>query len=210
MDVPVSFSFFTSNLNIAAMHYTGSNTVNASLSDATGQQLWSGQIQGYPSGDVQGEPGPWSGFEAIKVSRFRGATFASPIQLLANQAYQITLRSTGGSHIGSPKMYFFTATDLTPTGPTQLNRDLTADLQVGMRPEHLYMTDTANAIVEGKLELVENLGEYALVHLTTASNIEFIAKTEKPPEVPKGSTIGFNIKPGLAHFFDASSGARME
>ena len=81
--------------------------------------------------------------------------------------------------------------------------------QVGLRPEHLYLTDSENTVVEGTLELVENLGEYALVHLLTPSNTEFIAKTEKPPGVPKGSTLNFGIKPELAHFFDSNSGARI-
>ena len=78
-----------------------------------------------------------------------------------------------------------------------------------MRPEHLIESDPAHAVVEGTLELVENLGEYALVHLLTASKVEFIAKTEKPPAVPKGSTIAFTIRPELAHFFDEKSGQRL-
>jgi len=112
--------------------------------------------------------------------------------------------------IGSPKMNFFTAEQLTPSASTLLGRDIKADMQVGLRPEHLIMADSANAVVEGTLELVENLGEYALVHLLTASNVEFIAKTEKPPQVQKGSTIAFGVKPDLAHFFDANSGSRLE
>lgn len=111
--------------------------------------------------------------------------------------------------IGSPKMNFFTATDLTSSASTLLGRDISADLQVGLRPEHLVITNSADAVVEGSMELVENLGEYALVHLLTASNVEFIAKIEKPPEVPKGSTISFGFKSGLAHFFDANSGDRL-
>ena len=112
--------------------------------------------------------------------------------------------------IGSPKMNFFTQTDLTSNSATLLRKSLSADMQVGLRPEHLVITDASNAVVEGKMELVENLGEYALVHLVTATNVEFIAKTERPPEVPKGSTISFGIKPELAHFFDAQSGIRID
>ena len=112
--------------------------------------------------------------------------------------------------IGSPKMNFFTQTDLTSNSASQLGKNLSADMQVGLRPEHLVITDASNAVVEGKMELVENLGEYALVHLVTATNVEFIAKTERPPEVPKGSTISFGIKPELAHFFDAQSGIRID
>jgi multiple sugar transport system ATP-binding protein/alpha-glucoside transport system ATP-binding protein len=83
-------------------------------------------------------------------------------------------------------------------------------MQVGFRPENLSMTESDDAVIEGTLELVENLGEYALVHLVTASKVEFIAKTEKPPAGPKGSKIGFSIKPELVHFFDKNSGARLD
>lgn len=69
-------------------------------------------------------------------------------------------------------------------------------------------TDAANAVVEGRLELVENLGEYALVHLVTTTGVEFIAKTEKPPKTERGGTIGFSIKPELAHYFDTETGLR--
>ena len=111
--------------------------------------------------------------------------------------------------IGSPKMNFFSAGDLTATGGSLLGREITSGMEIGLRPEHLTLADASNSVVEGSLELVENLGEYALVHLLTSTNVEFIAKTEKPPEVPKGSTIAFGIKPELAHFFDTSSGARL-
>jgi len=104
---------------------------------------------------------------------------------------------------------FFSAADLRPTARTILGHDIAIDTQVGLRPEHLTVADSDNAVVEGTLELVENLGEYALVHLLTKSNVEFIAKTERPPEVTKGSQIAFSIKPELAHFFNAESGQRL-
>ena len=111
--------------------------------------------------------------------------------------------------IGSPKMNFFQAGDLTPNGAAILGRAVATDMQVGMRPEHLVVVDPANAVIEGKLSLVENLGEYALVHLLTETNVEFIAKTEKPPGVPKGSFVSFGINPELAHFFDTNTGASL-
>jgi multiple sugar transport system ATP-binding protein/alpha-glucoside transport system ATP-binding protein len=110
--------------------------------------------------------------------------------------------------IGSPKMNFFKPSDLTEAAGTHLGRALSADENVGLRPEHLVPATGAKAVVEGSLELVENLGEYALVHMITASGVEFIAKTEKPPKQAKGESIGFSIKPALAHYFDAESGLR--
>ncbi len=112
--------------------------------------------------------------------------------------------------IGSPKMNFFSVNDLAAGASAKLGRDIAADVQVGLRPEHLDVTDADNSVVQGTLELVENLGEYALVHLMTETKVEFIAKIEKPPEVPKGSMISFGIKPELAHYFAANSGLRLD
>lgn len=111
--------------------------------------------------------------------------------------------------IGSPKMNFFSAGDLTSNAGALLGKDISASVEVGLRPEHLVLADQANAVVEGAMELVENLGEYALVHLRTASGVEFIAKTEKPPTAANGSIVGFGIDAGLSHLFDKSSGARL-
>jgi len=111
--------------------------------------------------------------------------------------------------IGSPKMNFFSANDLTSNATSLLGREISPKMQVGLRPEHLIVTDSANAVVEGTLELVENLGEYALCHMLTPSNVEFIAKTEKPPEVAKGATVSFALKDGISHFFDIDSGERI-
>lgn len=110
--------------------------------------------------------------------------------------------------IGSPKMNFFSAADLASGAIGQLGHEISAQEHVGLRPEHMVQVDGAAAVVEGRLELVENLGEYALVHLITETGVEFIAKTEKPPSVSKGETIGFCIKPASAHMFDKETGKR--
>ena len=75
-----------------------------------------------------------------------------------------------------------------------------------MRPEHLTVTTAAKAVVTGTLELVENLGEVALVHLVTSNGMQFIAKSEKPPKVKKGEAMHFTIDPGLAHYFSKETG----
>ncbi|MFT5785251.1 MAG: ABC-type sugar transport system ATPase subunit [Ascidiaceihabitans sp.] len=128
----------------------------------------------------------------------------SPIDL-----YERPKNAFVAQFIGSPKMNFFELADLTENASALLGRTIDPSLQVGLRPENLSPADDATAVVYGKLELVENLGEYALVHLSTATGVEFIAKTEKPPEGAKGSMIGFGIKPELAHFFDKSTGLRL-
>lgn len=128
----------------------------------------------------------------------------SPIEL-----YERPANSFVAQFIGSPKMNVFALSDLSNNASSLLGKDLTATMQIGLRPENLVETDVANAVVTGRLELVENLGEYALVHLVSENGVEFIAKTEKPPKAEKGSTIGFTIRPELTHYFDSESGLRI-
>jgi len=127
----------------------------------------------------------------------------SPIELYDNPANAFVAQ-----FIGSPKMNFFTAADLSENAGKILGREVADGQEVGLRPEHLVVAKGAKIVVEGRLELVENLGEYALVHLISNNGVEFIAKTEKPPAAKKGSMIGFTIKPELAHYFDTESGLR--
>ncbi len=128
----------------------------------------------------------------------------SPIEL-----YEHPANAFVAQFIGSPKMNFFGASDLSANAATVLGKAVPEAQNVGLRPEHLTITDAASAVVSGKLDLVENLGEYAMVHLVTETGVEFIAKTEKPPAADKGDTIGFTIKPELAHYFDKTSGLRV-
>ena len=127
----------------------------------------------------------------------------SPIEL-----YDRPANAFVAQFIGSPKMNFFEAKDLPDTASSVLGRELVANEQVGLRPEHLVPSDAGSAVLKGKLELVENLGEYALVHMVTETGVEFIAKTEKPPEAQPGEFLNFTIKPELAHYFDKTSGLR--
>ncbi len=128
----------------------------------------------------------------------------SPIEL-----YERPANAFVAQFIGSPKMNFFSAGDLAPNAARGLGKDVAATQELGLRPENLIATDADNAVVQGRLELVENLGEYALVHLVTATGVEFIAKSEKPPVAQKGETIGFTVKPELAHYFYKESGLRV-
>jgi ABC-type sugar transport system ATPase subunit len=121
----------------------------------------------------------------------------SPIELYDHPANAFVAQ-----FIGSPKMNFFSAADLASGAAQALGKDLAATEQGGLRPEHMLQTNAPD-------ELVENLGEYALVHLVTATGTEFIAKSEKPPVEALGSTLGFTIKPELAHYFNKESGLRL-
>lgn len=128
----------------------------------------------------------------------------SPIEL-----YDTPANAFVAQFIGSPKMNFFGAEDLAAGAADRLGRQVGGNEQVGLRPEHMVQTDEGSAVVQGTLDLVENLGEYALVHMTTQSGTEFIAKTPKPPAQGKGETLSFSIDPSLVHYFDKTSGLRL-
>ncbi|KLN58996.1 ABC transporter ATP-binding protein [Kiloniella spongiae] len=120
----------------------------------------------------------------------------SPIELYTNPANQFV-----ASFIGSPKMNFFASNDLVTDTPTT---HIT-----GIRPEHLILSAKDEAVVSGKLELIEQLGEYALAYLVSGTGTEFTAKMEVPPSTSIGQTLHFSAKPNTTHFFDAESTVRV-
>jgi multiple sugar transport system ATP-binding protein/alpha-glucoside transport system ATP-binding protein len=128
----------------------------------------------------------------------------SPIEL-----YERPANAFVAQFIGSPKMNVFGTSDLSKSAAKLLGRKLDTTHQIGIRPEHFVKCAAKDAVVKGRLELIENLGEYALVHMVTESGTEFIAKMDKPPVEKKGDYIPLTTKPELAHYFDVSSGQRL-
>jgi ABC-type sugar transport system ATPase subunit len=128
----------------------------------------------------------------------------SPIDLYRNPANAFVAQ-----FIGSPKMNFFTQADLAKNGSKSLPA-AASGAHIGIRPEHLTPCPEAEALIGGTLDMVEQLGEYALVHLVGASGEAFIVKMEHPPTTAKGQTMWFNAKRDVLHLFDQSSGLRIE
>jgi alpha-glucoside transport system ATP-binding protein len=128
----------------------------------------------------------------------------SPLEL-----YNRPLNSFVAQFIGSPKMNFFNPADLAASAKPQLRIAVDDSKFIGIRPEHLRACELDQAIISGRIELLEQLGEYVLVHLTSENGTEFIAKMEHAPAEKKGTLIGFTAKSELVHFFDAQSQQRV-
>ncbi|HAJ83902.1 MAG TPA: ABC transporter ATP-binding protein, partial [Rhodobacteraceae bacterium] len=96
----------------------------------------------------------------------------SPIDL-----YKRPTNAFVAQFIGSPKMNFFTTTEIAKNASKKLPA-AAADANIGIRPEHLIVSLEKDAMIGGALDLVEQLGEYALVHLNTASGESFVAKMD--------------------------------
>ena len=116
------------------------------------------------------------------------------------EVYQSPRNLFVGQFIGSPKMNLFADTDLGDAG-----RD---GLLLGVRPEHLEVCPDGPGLVGGRLELIEQLGEYAIAHLTTDSGAEFTAKLQLPPDDLIGKRMEFRAADDRLHWFDRESGMR--
>ncbi|MEL6583665.1 MAG: sn-glycerol-3-phosphate ABC transporter ATP-binding protein UgpC [Pseudomonadota bacterium] len=108
--------------------------------------------------------------------------------------------------IGSPKMNFFAPGDLTEHGRTLLPESGHA---LGARPEHLTVVPHDQAQLIATPDLVENLGEYALVHCESADGTEFIVKSLEPESIVKGQPLGFAADPARLHVFDSTTTKRV-
>ncbi len=125
----------------------------------------------------------------------------SPIELYRNPSNMFVAQ-----FIGSPKMNFFNSDDLTDAGRALINSG--ADI-LGIRPEHFIVVSSGSGVIQGKPNLVEPLGEYALVHCETVRGSPFIVKTTDPENIRKGSIISFDVDPAVTHRFDQLSQGRI-
>ena len=108
--------------------------------------------------------------------------------------------------IGSPKMNFFTAGDLTEKGSALLSKE--ADT-LGIRPEHLRPSAKKEALITATPDLIENLGEVALVHCKTEKGMEFIAKTTDLSAFQIGTEISLTADKSALSFFDSTTQNRV-
>ena len=125
----------------------------------------------------------------------------SPIELYRNPSNMFVAQ-----FIGSPKMNFFDSDDLTDVGRALINSG--ADI-LGIRPEHFIVVQKGSGVIQGKPNLVEPLGEYALVHCETVRGSPFIVKTTDPENITKGSVMSFDVDPVVTHRFDQLSQSRI-
>ena len=107
--------------------------------------------------------------------------------------------------IGSPKMNFFNRMDVSEITQKNMQNEHT----IGIRPEHLVACAGADACVSGKLELIENLGEYVLAHMVGSNGATFIAKMDRKQVGNIGDTLAFKVVDGNAHMFDRTSTQRV-
>lgn len=118
--------------------------------------------------------------------------------------------------IGSPKMNFFEAraegnkihfANGKIIDPGHQIPD--GNITVGMRPEHMQVTNQQDALITAKLDLVEKLGEYALAYLTSEKGVALTAKLDTPPSENLGENLYLTCDLSLLHIFDTASSKRL-
>ncbi|HUN38295.1 MAG TPA: ABC transporter ATP-binding protein [Trebonia sp.] len=155
--------------------------------------------------------------------------FASPRELYDRPVNQFV-----AGFIGSPAMNLQTASlteggarlagAVIPLGPevrTAVTRDKLTELVIGIRPEHLHLTDagrpggqqpdaTGSAVLPGEVLLVEELGADALLHVRLAdSGGTVVARAEGRRSPDPGTQVSFSVKPADVFAFHPASGARL-
>jgi len=128
----------------------------------------------------------------------------SPLEL-----YETPNNTFVAQFIGSPKMNFFAPSMLSATAAQNL-RELDDDVIIGIRSEHMKPCPAEQSTINAKLELIEHLGEYALVHSKIDDGTEFIAKMEPPITVTGGDVLHFDVAPDRIHIFDKQTGLRRQ
>ncbi|MBC8129379.1 MAG: ATP-binding cassette domain-containing protein, partial [Rhizobiaceae bacterium] len=124
--------------------------------------------------------------------------------------------------IGSPAMNFVEA-DLASAGPTSRIRlkggaaiDVPADVSIaakggkvtlGVRPEDLALTDRADALFAGKVELIEKLGEVTLAYVDVGAAEPIVAKLDGETRTSRGDTVRLTAALDRIHLFEADGRA---
>ena len=120
------------------------------------------------------------------------------------------------SFIGSPAMNFLpakishaggqltarfaTGTQLTIAAPAARAFDGEQQAELGLRPEHLGLTDVAGAILTGTASVVERLGNTSYVYLDTPLG-PVIVEAAQQVNLQPGEKVGLAFDPQHAHVF---------
>jgi sn-glycerol 3-phosphate transport system ATP-binding protein len=81
-------------------------------------------------------------------------------------------------------------------------------LAVGIRPEHLRLSNGEDTIVSGPVEMVEQLGADTLVHIAHGSE-PVVARLPHGTQPEPGTKFSVTADPARVFLFDATTGARL-
>jgi sn-glycerol 3-phosphate transport system ATP-binding protein len=149
----------------------------------------------------------------VVMNAGRAEQIGSPMEVYENPQTMFV-----AGFIGSPAMNFIAGKgngdgriSLTHGGHAKTSRGALENgraVTVGIRPEHFVPCGEREAVVTGPVEMVENLGADALVHIGHGGNI-VIARVPHGTSPDVGSTFCVTAEPARVFAFDAANGARL-
>ncbi|WP_375450076.1 ABC transporter ATP-binding protein [uncultured Devosia sp.] len=78
---------------------------------------------------------------------------------------------------------------------------------LGVRPEHLALSDAAGAHFTGTVEVIEQFGEYALIHVLLPTGETLTVKLDGATDLQLHAQVHVALDPALVHLFDAGGRA---
>jgi sn-glycerol 3-phosphate transport system ATP-binding protein len=150
----------------------------------------------------------------IVMNAGRAEQIGSPMEVYENPQTMFV-----AGFIGSPSMNFMPGTAdgdgrivLEHGGEVKSRHLPTAasgrPVAVGIRPEHFIPCDEANAALSGPVEMVEQLGADALVHISRGGST-IIARVPHGTSPVVGSMFHVTADPARVFAFDSTTGARL-
>ena len=102
-------------------------------------------------------------------------------------------------------------------GSERIVADVHGDVLVGARPEHVRIVPSVGdeAVITGRVALVEHLGKEAQVHLDVDDDVNaadggaFVATIDPADAPDQGATVGVGFDLDMTHFFDPASGTAL-
>lgn len=122
------------------------------------------------------------------------------------------------SFIGSPPMNFLTGTvegtGVTVNGVSQRLSPRAAissgqELQLGIRPQDLVLTDQKSGSLPGAVSLVELLGSEKLIEVKLEGGNHLTVQVSADHNAKIGETVHLQLKPDRVHLFDRDSGVSL-
>ena len=105
--------------------------------------------------------------------------------------------------IGSPKMNMINLENGHKLNMTNLNIPSGAN-KIGIRPEHLNVSNDNSCKLKGTIRHIENLGEHLLCYINLEKNNEITAKLDVNSRIKINENIHLDWHQNHQHFFDSS------
>ena len=77
-----------------------------------------------------------------------------------------------------------------------------AEINLGVRPEHIIVSDRKDALIDGEVEIVESLGEFTIIYVNCGFPTPIIAKLMGDLNILKGDFVSLTADPQNMHLFD--------